>query len=109
MQIFNEINARKLGAKEFNVFAGFLNNPLFLLILISTMVVQYFMVQIGGASVRTIPLSNDQHLYCLAIGAGSLPWGVIVKLCLPVSIFEKLKINDEPEKGAKRSLTQSFR
>jgi Ca2+ transporting ATPase len=44
MQIFNEINARKLGVKEYNVFSGFFNNPLFILILVSTMVVQYFLV-----------------------------------------------------------------
>jgi hypothetical protein len=28
-------------------------------------------------------------LICIAIGAGSLIWGVIVKLSLPVSLFEK--------------------
>jgi len=36
MQIFNEINARKLGAHEYNVFEGFFNNWLFLGILIFT-------------------------------------------------------------------------
>jgi len=30
MQLFNQINARKLGDKEYNVFAGFFNNMLFL-------------------------------------------------------------------------------
>ena len=109
MQIFNEINARKLGAKEFNVFSGFFNNPLFLLILLSTMVVQYFMVQIGGASVRTIPLSNEHHLYCLLIGAGSLPWGILVKLCLPVSLFEKIHVDESPLPKDKVPLTKSLR
>ena len=28
-QVFNEINSRKLGEYEFNVFAGFFNNFLF--------------------------------------------------------------------------------
>ena len=90
MQIFNEINARKLGVKEFNVFSGFFNNPLFLLILVGTMVVQYFLVQYGGPSVRTIPLTEDQHLICIAIGAGSLIWGVFVKLWLPAKWFGKV-------------------
>ena len=109
MQIFNEINARKLGAKEYNVFGGFLNNPLFLLILISTMAVQYFMVEYGGASVRTIPLTIEQHLYCMLIGAGSLPWGVIVKLCLPVSLFEKIHVDESPLPKDKIPITKSLR
>jgi Ca2+ transporting ATPase len=44
MQVFNEINARKLGLKEYNVFAGFFNNFLFLGIIIGTIIVQYFLV-----------------------------------------------------------------
>jgi len=44
MQIFNEINARKLGEHEYNVFAGFFNNLLFLWIVIATCVIQYLMV-----------------------------------------------------------------
>ena len=95
MQIFNEINARKLRDREFNVFSGFFNNPLFLLILVSTMVVQYFLVQYGGPFVRTVPLTENQHLICIAIGAGSLIWGVIVKLCLPASLFGKAEFEDK--------------
>jgi hypothetical protein len=109
MQIFNEINARKLGAKEYNVFGGFFNNPLFLLILVATMVVQYFMVQIGGPSVRTVPLSDELHLICLAIGAGSLIWGVLVKACLPVSLFEKITVDDSPLPAGKVPLSKSLR
>lgn len=44
MQVFNEINARKLGEKEYNVFAGFFNNVLFLSIIVGTIIVQYFLV-----------------------------------------------------------------
>lgn len=39
MQVFNEINSRKLGANEYNVFKGFFNNLLFLVIMIITIVV----------------------------------------------------------------------
>lgn len=39
MQIFNEINSRKLGDRDFNVFKGFFNNGLFLFIIVSTLVV----------------------------------------------------------------------
>ena len=30
MQLFNMINARKLGEREFNIFKGFFNNWLFI-------------------------------------------------------------------------------
>jgi len=109
MQIFNEINARKLGVKEFNVFTGFFNNPLFLLILVGTMVVQYFLVQYGGPPVRTVPLSQDQHLICIAIGAGSLIWGVIVKLFLPATLFGKIDLEEKKISESFLKATKSMR
>jgi len=48
MQIFNEINSRKLGAREFNVFKGFFTNGLFLFIIFATIGVQTALVQFGG-------------------------------------------------------------
>jgi Ca2+ transporting ATPase len=44
MQIFNEINSRKIGIKEYNVFEGILKNYLFIGIIIGTMVVQIILV-----------------------------------------------------------------
>ncbi len=112
MQLFNEINARKLGKKddkEYNVFKGFLNNPLFLLILLSTFAVQTAMVQYGGPSVRTTPLTVDQHMICLAIGAYSLVHAVVIKAVIPASIFEKLAINEQPLEQGRVTFTQSIR
>ena len=98
MQIFNEINSRKLGKSEFNVFAGFFNNLLFLTIVLSTVGIQVAMVQYGGASVRTTPISIEEHLICLAIGMGSLVNGFLIKLILPVKWFNWVKIKEEPMK-----------
>jgi hypothetical protein len=39
MQVFNEVNCRKIGDKEFNVFADFFNNPMFFVIIAITVVV----------------------------------------------------------------------
>lgn len=39
MQVFNEINCKKLGESDFNVFADFFNNSLFIFIMIITIVV----------------------------------------------------------------------
>jgi magnesium-transporting ATPase (P-type) len=38
LQIFNEINCRKLGCDEWNVFSKFFNNWLFLAVIIITIV-----------------------------------------------------------------------
>ena len=72
MQLFNEINSRKLGVYEYNPFSGFFNNGLFLLILIITIIVQIAMVQYGGQSVRTVPLTPEEHGICIGIGASTI-------------------------------------
>ena len=48
MQVFNEINARKLKSSELNVFENFFNNPLFIIILIATIAIQIACVEFGG-------------------------------------------------------------
>lgn len=48
MQLFNQINARKIEDGELNVFSGFFNNFLFLFVTILTFVVQMTMVEVGG-------------------------------------------------------------
>jgi Ca2+ transporting ATPase len=39
MQVFNEINSRKIKANEFNVFSNFFNNYLFIVIEIVTIAI----------------------------------------------------------------------
>jgi len=82
MQVFNEINARKLGDREFNVFSGFFNNFLFLGIVVATIIVQICLVQYGGQPMRTSPLTFNQHILCLSIGLFSLVQGKANYLCL---------------------------
>lgn len=94
MQVFNEINSRKLGEREFNVFAGFFNNWLFQFIIILTIVVQIALVQYGGIPVRAVPLTTGQHLICIAIGAFSLIVGIVTKF-LPSRWFLFMKGRDK--------------
>jgi len=82
MQVFNEINARKLGDKEYNVFKGFFNNWLFISIIIFTIIVQCTLVQYGGIPLRCVPLTPEQHGICIALGAFSLIHGKIDHLIL---------------------------
>ena len=55
MQVFNQINARKL-QREFNVFGGIFNNVFFFVITIITIAVQMLMVLIGGRALKSYPL-----------------------------------------------------
>ena len=111
LQVFNEINARKLGAYEYNVFSGFFTNLLFVGVIVGTVIVQCVLVQYGGVPVRTTPLTLTEHAICVGVGLLSLVNAVLVKAFLPVSWFEKLHMkeeamNDEEEKNA---FTTSFR
>jgi len=79
MQFFNEINSRKLGAKDFNVFKNFFNNLYFLSILAGQFALQYLILTYGGSIFRTTPLTAYQHLIALSFGVGSLLISVLLK------------------------------
>lgn len=97
LQVFNEINARKLKESEINVFKNFFNNPLFIVILFLTLAIQFGCVQFGGQSLRTVPLSYEEHLLCLGLGALPLLASPIFKILVPASIFNGLSKNEVPE------------
>lgn len=100
MQVFNSINARKL-ENELNVFHGFFNNPLFIVITLLTIVVQMILVEYGGSPVSCVQLSMNDNIKCLSLAAIMLPLAVVVKF-IPESMFEKFspvhvqeKVEDE--------------
>ena len=86
LQLFNEINARKLEKHEINVFKNFFNNPLFIVILIATFLIQIALAQFGGEAVKTIPLSALEIFICLIIGSSSLFFGFVFKTLIPSHI-----------------------
>mmetsp|Transcript_22166 Transcript_22166/g.16559 ORF Transcript_22166/g.16559 Transcript_22166/m.16559 type:complete len:204 (-) Transcript_22166:41-652(-) len=110
-QVFNEINSRKLGAKEYNVFKGFFNNFLFQFVIIVTIVVQYLLVQYGGTAIRCAPLTLEQHGICICIGAFSLIHALFVKAFLPVSWFARWHMNEQvmTDEEESHAFTTQFR
>lgn len=84
MNLFNQLNSRKLGWREINIFERFFNNFKFLLVLFAEFAFQYLIVFYGGAIFRTAPLAWDQHLTCFCFGFGSLLVGLGLKF-LPQS------------------------
>lgn len=84
MNLFNQINSRKLGWRDFNIFERFFNNFKFLLVLALEFAVQYLIVIYGGSIFRTSPLAWDQHITCFFFGFGSLLVGMGMKF-IPLS------------------------
>ncbi|XP_051979260.1 plasma membrane calcium-transporting ATPase 1-like isoform X4 [Xyrauchen texanus] len=77
MQLFNEINARKIHGER-NVFEGIFNNLIFCTIVFGTFVIQIVIVQFGGKPFSCVGLTTDQWLWCVFLGFGCLLWGQFV-------------------------------
>ncbi|XP_056307744.1 plasma membrane calcium-transporting ATPase 1b [Danio aesculapii] len=77
MQLFNEINARKIHGER-NVFEGIFNNIIFCSIVFGTFIIQFVIVQFGGKPFSCVGLSVEQWLWCVFLGFGSLLWGQVI-------------------------------
>ncbi|XP_075691472.1 plasma membrane calcium-transporting ATPase 3 isoform X4 [Rhinoderma darwinii] len=89
MQLFNEINARKIHGER-NVFDGIFANPIFCSIVLGTFAVQILIVQFGGKPFSCSPLNTQQWLWCLFVGVGELVWGQVIST-VPTSHLKCLK------------------
>ncbi|KAM4695758.1 plasma membrane calcium-transporting ATPase 3 isoform 3-T3 [Rhinophrynus dorsalis] len=89
MQLFNEINARKIHGER-NVFDGIFGNPIFCSIVLGTFGVQILIVQFGGKPFSCAPLNTQQWLWCLFVGVGELVWGQLIST-VPTSQLKCLK------------------
>jgi len=86
MQLFNEINARKIH-NELNVFKGLQNNPVFIAVWVFTLFGQVIIVEFGGSAFRTHPLTANQWLSCVGLGATSMIVNVLLHFFVPPTIF----------------------
>ncbi|XP_056381256.1 plasma membrane calcium-transporting ATPase 2 isoform X4 [Hyla sarda] len=89
MQLFNEINARKIHGER-NVFDGIFRNPIFCLIVLGTFAIQIVIVQFGGKPFSCSPLQLDQWMWCIFLGIGELVWGQVIS-SIPTSRLKFLK------------------
>lgn len=92
MQIFNEINCRRVGVREMNVFFNLFSNWVFVLVIAATFALQvlfdgYFMRLVG-----VVVIDSQKFFFCFLIGATVLLPAFLLKL-LPKSlnkIFENI-------------------
>ncbi|XP_062374689.1 plasma membrane calcium-transporting ATPase 1 isoform X2 [Sardina pilchardus] len=89
MQLFNEINARKIHGER-NVFDGIFNNLIFCSIVFGTFLIQIVIVQFGGKPFSCVGLTIDQWLWCVFLGFGCLLWGQIIS-SVPTSWLKFLR------------------
>nr|XP_021330641.1 plasma membrane calcium-transporting ATPase 1 isoform X3 [Danio rerio] len=89
MQLFNEINARKIHGER-NVFEGIFNNMIFCTIVFGTFVIQIVIVQFGGKPFSCVGLNIEQWLWCIFLGFGCLLWGQVIST-IPTSRLTFLK------------------
>ncbi|OQR96827.1 P-type ATPase (P-ATPase) Superfamily, partial [Thraustotheca clavata] len=78
LQLFNEVNARKIH-DEINVFQGFFSNKLYVGISILQAIMQVLIVQFGGLPFKCVPLNSTQWLISVGLGAASLPVGLVLR------------------------------
>lgn len=82
-QVFNEFNAREIGDR-FAPMRSLSQSPMFLTVIAFTVTAQWLIVEYGGDFTQTYPLSWAEWKYTVALGAGSLPVGLLMRL-IPVT------------------------
>jgi len=88
LQVFNEINARKVN-QEMNVFNGILSNPVYCAVILVTALVQALIVEFGGNAIHTVHLNWIQWFYCIGIAYMTLPYGFFLRLIhVPLETWE---------------------
>jgi len=78
-QIFNEFNARQIKNNP-AIFTNIAKNQMFMFVIITTILMQLFIVELGGDWVRTKSIKATYWLWSMVLGAGSLPVGVLMRI-----------------------------
>jgi magnesium-transporting ATPase (P-type) len=82
-QLFNEISSRRLG-NEINFLQGIRKNRMFIAIIIFSIIVQILIVEIGGQFMKTSPLTLLQWVSTIAMAAGTIVVGILMRYFIPV-------------------------
>jgi len=82
-QVFNEFNAREIG-DVFDPARSLGKSPMFIFVIVFTVIAQWLIVEFGGDFTQTYPLSMQEWRITAALGAVSIPVGYIMRQ-IPVS------------------------
>merc|ERR1712063_235488 len=91
-QIFNEFNSRRVG-NENDIFAGVLDNMMFVLIAVATVIIQVLFIQFGGDFTQTEPLPLNLWIFTILVSSISIPIGFVYRMIpIPGSESPKQKV-----------------
>lgn len=92
LQIFNQINCRKVGGNEINVFDNFFKNKYFLLVIISEVAIQVSTTQFSLLSefTKQSKLNRGELGGCIAVGSTALLFSVFVKTVFSEKATDKI-------------------
>ncbi|KNA09304.1 hypothetical protein SOVF_154910 [Spinacia oleracea] len=77
-QVFNEISSREM--EKINVFAGILNNYVFVSVLTATAIFQVIIIEFLGAFANTTPLTSSQWFVSILFGFLGMPIAAALKM-----------------------------
>ncbi|KAJ4008150.1 plasma membrane calcium [Fusarium irregulare] len=80
LQIFNEINNRRLDNK-LNIFEGLHRNMFFIIINLIMIGGQVLIIFVGSDAFEIVRLSGKEWGLSIGLGAISIPWGAAIRLC----------------------------
>lgn len=77
-QFFNEYTSRHI-FDEWNPFKDLMNNYVFIIVSIVTLLCQIMLVEVGGEFTKTSPLDLNQWLITIALGFIGVPLGILMR------------------------------
>lgn len=112
MCLFNQINCRVITPEDnINIFQSLCNNFYFWLIFIFEFGMQFMFVNLAserGEFLGMTSLTLNQKIVCYSLAAGTLLVNILARKVVPLKPFEKLaeklKLDDDKEKGATQSV-----
>lgn len=81
LQVFNEVSSREM--EKIDVFAGILDNSVFVGVLSATVVFQIIIIEFLGTFANTSPLTLVQWFFSILFGFIGMPIAAAVKM-IPV-------------------------
>mmetsp|Transcript_32815 Transcript_32815/g.57221 ORF Transcript_32815/g.57221 Transcript_32815/m.57221 type:complete len:972 (-) Transcript_32815:1699-4614(-) len=85
LQLFNEINCRRLSASEFNMFDGITRNTIFVVVWLFTLAVQIIVVMFGGKVFSCVALNAQEFAMAFTLAVLSLPVSILTKVILSLA------------------------
>lgn len=90
LQLFNLFNCRRVHDQH-DIFRGFHRSVLGVSVLTIIVLLQIVLIEVGGDAFQTMPISGPQWGVSIAVGATSLPVGLIARLIPIRSAFDSAR------------------